>query len=76
VGLILFRPRTFPKGGETIFTDDRREIHCLAVVPLLKPELAFKLRLGADTLESRLMAAGITELLDPRRRSAVPDQYR
>ena len=73
VGLILLRPLTFPKGAEQATAEDGREIQYLAIIPLMRGELAFKLDADADALSKRLMAAGVTEVLNPGRQSVVSD---
>jgi Suppressor of fused protein (SUFU) len=72
VGLVLLNPLTFPVGAERVAAEDGREIRYLAIIPLLKPELALQLEHGSDALEDRLMAAEITELLNPHRESVIP----
>lgn len=51
-------------GGETL--------QFWAVVPLHASELAFKVEHGIDALLERFDAAGVSDRIDPRRRSAVP----
>jgi suppressor of fused protein SUFU len=72
IGVLLLEPLTFPVGAERVTAEDGGEIRYLAVVPLLQPELTFKLKFGTDALEKQLTAANVTELLDPQRQSAVP----
>jgi hypothetical protein len=74
-GLILLKPRTFPEEAEKITAEDGREIRYLAIIPVLKDELALKLECGADALEATLTAAGVTELLNPDRESTISGQY-
>ena len=73
VGLILVKPRSFSEEAQQITVADGREIQYLAIIPLLKEELTFKLELGADALDEKLNAAGITELLNPHRRSVISE---
>jgi suppressor of fused protein SUFU len=71
-GLVLLNPRTFPEGTDKVTTDeDGRTIHFLGVVPLLPQEMQFAQEQGLDVLEERLNDAGVTELLNPQRQSAV-----
>jgi hypothetical protein len=72
VGLILLEPLTFPEGAKRVTGEDGAEIPYLAVIPLLQPELIFKLKFGTDALEKQLTASNFTELLDPRRHSVIP----
>jgi hypothetical protein len=48
-----------------------KEVWFFAVLPLYLDEMNFKLRKGVDALMSAFERYGITELLDPRRRSVV-----
>jgi hypothetical protein len=71
-GIMLLNPRTLPEGVDRVTTEeDGRNIHFLAVIPLLLQELEFAQKLGSDALEKSLNDAGVTELLDPRRSSTV-----
>jgi Suppressor of fused protein (SUFU) len=71
-GFILLNPRTFPEGADKVTTEeDGRTVHFLAVIPLLPQEMQFAQELGSEALEERLNDAGVTELLNPQRQSAV-----
>jgi hypothetical protein len=71
IGVLLLEPLIFPAGAERVAAEAGGEIRYLAVIPLLQPELAFKLKFGTDALEKQLTAAHVTELLDPRRRRVI-----
>jgi Suppressor of fused protein (SUFU) len=71
VGLILLEPMTFPKGAGQVLAHSGREIRYLALVPLLKEELAFKMENGSRALADQLKAARVTELLDVHRPSVI-----
>jgi hypothetical protein len=71
-GIILLNPRTFPEGADRVTTEeDGRTIHFLAVIPLLPQEMQFAQKVGSDALEESFSEAGVTELLNPQRQSAV-----
>jgi Suppressor of fused protein (SUFU) len=71
-GIMLLIPQTFLEGLNRVTTEeDGRTIHFLAVVPLLPQEMQFAQEQGSDALEERLNDAGVTELLNPQRPSAV-----
>jgi len=72
VGLLLLEPLTFPRGADRVPTEDGEEIRYLAAIPLLQPELTFKLKFGTDALEKQLTASNVTELLDAHRHSVIP----
>jgi hypothetical protein len=71
VGLILLEPMTFPKGANQVLADGGRQIRYLAIVPLLKEELAFKIENGSRALADQLNAARVNELLDIHRPSVI-----
>jgi hypothetical protein len=70
-GLMLLNPATFPEGADTVETEDGRAIHYLALIPLLEQEMKFKQKFDSGTLEEKLKEADVTELLNPKRSSAV-----
>lgn len=70
-GLMLVNPATFPEGADTVETKDGRAIHYLALIPLLEQEMKFKQKFDSGTLEEKLKEAEVTELLNPKRLSAV-----
>lgn len=70
--VLLAPPVTLPDEFRTLHTEDGRQVGLLAMVPLLADELDLKLREGTDALIDHLDRAGVTELLDPGRRSCVP----
>jgi hypothetical protein len=70
-GVLLDRPSVPPEGFERLPTAVGEEIRFAGVIPLLTDEVAFAERRGADSLRARLLAAGVSELLDPDRKSAL-----
>jgi hypothetical protein len=70
-GLMFIKPATFPEGADAVETKDGRTIHYLGLIPLLEPEMKFKHKFDSDTLEEKLIAADITELLNSERSSVV-----
>lgn len=60
-----------PKEARTFRTDDTCDVAIVAVLPLLPDELEVRLVEGIDRLLDGLDAHGVTELLDPRRPSAL-----
>jgi Suppressor of fused protein (SUFU) len=53
---------------------DDGAIEIFGLIPLLPEEMSFKLRRGLGALLERMDAAGITELLDPKRKAVCPAQ--
>lgn len=53
----------------TLSLDDERTIHFLALVPLYREEMAFKLKFGMEKLIDRFDEAKVNELLNVRRRN-------
>jgi hypothetical protein len=66
-GVLLDRPSVPAEGFERLPTAVGEEIRFVGVIPLLEDELAFAERRGAASLRARLLAAGVSELVDPDR---------
>ena len=71
VGVLLTAPAHLPEGTEQFVREDGRVVRYLAVVPLLEEELRFAREKSGEELDGKLTAAGVTELLDPRRKSVL-----
>jgi hypothetical protein len=69
--LVLLEPRTIPEQACWFHAEDR-DIALLAVYPILRQELDFKMQRGSSALEELFLQAGVTELLDTKRNSVVP----
>jgi hypothetical protein len=69
--LILLSPHCVPSEFHELKIDGGKTIRFFSLVPLYEDELSFKLRRGASALESRLVAAGHSELLYPDRKSII-----
>ena len=70
-GLLFVGPGTFPDGASELMSGDGEPITYLAVIPLLQSELDFVHAQGGDALDEKLIEAGVSELLDPHRKSVV-----
>ena len=70
-GVLLTAPAYLRDGAEQFTRADGRVVRYLAVVPLLREELRFAHENSGEALDEKLTAAGVTELLDPKRKSAV-----
>jgi len=64
---LLLRPVLFGRAFRTLRIDDEKAVHFLALVPLHREEMEFKLNQGNDALVELLDAGDVTELLDVRR---------
>jgi hypothetical protein len=64
---LLLPPSLFDERFNQLARSDDKVVQFLAVVPLYREEMEFKLRYGTDELLRRFVAVGICELLDPRR---------
>jgi hypothetical protein len=71
-GSVFLMPRTLPEAFHRLSVDADKTIHFLAVVPTYAEETQLKLDHGAEALEERFTAAGITELLNPKRPNVCP----
>jgi hypothetical protein len=60
-------PTLFDERFDQLAISDDKVVQFYAVMPLYREELDFKLRHGTEALLRRFRAAGICELLDPRR---------
>jgi hypothetical protein len=69
--LVLLEPRTIPEEAHW-FHAEGRDIALLAVYPILRQELDFKMQRGTSALEELFLQTGVTELLDATRHSVVP----
>jgi suppressor of fused protein SUFU len=69
-GAIVLPPLLGPEGFETASVAGR-QINVLGVVPIHADEMELKLEKGTDALVDLLDQAGLSELLDPGRRSVV-----
>jgi hypothetical protein len=64
---LIVPPLLFDDRFEQLAISDDKVVQFYAIVPLYREEMAFKLRNGTEELLRRFTAAGICELLDPRR---------
>ena len=70
-GAILLPPQQVPEAFRELRLDDGRTIRFLAVVPVHDDEMALKTRSGTAALVERLRAAGVTDVIEPTRRSVA-----
>lgn len=70
-GVLFLEPQSFPEGAVQVETSDGRVINYLALIPLLPDEMLFARREGSEALAEKLFSAGVTELVQPSRTSAV-----
>jgi len=70
-GMFLLKPQTFPEGADKLTMENGRKVYYLAIVPLLSREIAFDKNHDSSALEEKLFEAGVTELVNPQRESAV-----
>jgi hypothetical protein len=66
---MLAPPVLFGEEFRTLAVNEETTIHFLALLPLYREEVDFKLEEGFDALYERLEEAGVTELLNVRRRN-------
>jgi hypothetical protein len=71
IGVMLIKPSTFPEGAEQFKNERGETIRVLGVIPLLTDELVFAKENGPPALEQKLFNAGVSEILDPDRKSVV-----
>ena len=66
-GWILLEPRLVPDEFKIMKRADGGKTWFLGAVPLYKEEMELKLSQGTERLEELFAAAGVTELIDPKR---------
>ncbi len=71
-GVLLARPSLFGDDFPVLTVDDAKQVHFLAVIPLYRSEIEFKLEHGAYALTERLEQSGVNELLDVDRKPIIP----
>jgi hypothetical protein len=64
---LIVPPSLFDERFNELALSDDKVVQFYAVVPLYREEMEFKLKHGTEELLRRFAAAGICELLDPRR---------
>lgn len=70
-GAILLAPITWDEGEWSMRRKDGNKVSFLAAVPIYSDEMDFKLAHGEEALVEKLDKAGVTEILDITRASAV-----
>jgi Suppressor of fused protein (SUFU) len=68
---MLTQPQLSPAEFQRQRVSADKTIHFLALIPLTTAEMEFKLQHGAAALLEKLKVNGVTELVDPRRKSVV-----
>lgn len=71
MGMMLTIPSTVEPVNEffTLAISPDKEVHFFSLTPLYSEEMDHKLKHGAEALFEKLDKAGVTELLDPRRKN-------
>jgi hypothetical protein len=69
--VILLPPITIVEEFRELRIDDTKTTHFHAVIPLHSDEMELKLKRGAEALFDRFDQHGVSEILDPGRRSVV-----
>ncbi len=70
-GALLAPPQHVPQAFRELRIDARRTIHFLAVVPLYEEEMALKMRDGTAALVKLLRKHGVTDVVEPARKSVA-----
>ncbi len=70
-GVILLPPITIPQGFHELVIDAEKTIHFHTVVPLHADEMDLKLKEGAEALFDGFDKNGVSENLNPGRKSVV-----
>jgi hypothetical protein len=70
-GVILLPSVTAPQAFLSLKISPQKRLGFLSLYPLYREELEFKLKAGTDRLGDMLFEAGVTDLIDPQRKSVV-----
>lgn len=73
-GVVLMPPVTVGDAFRELRINEEKTIHFHAMVPLLPDEMTLKLAKGAEALCDGFDKHGVNELLDPARKSTVPQK--
>lgn len=71
VGFLIAGATSLPEDGDLARVASGKEIRVLAVYPLTAAEMQHKLDEGADALIERMMDAGLSDVVEPGRKSCV-----
>jgi Suppressor of fused protein (SUFU) len=69
--VVLLRPRLIPEENQIIHVTKNKHIRLWGVFPIYQEELVLKVRDGSDKLDELFDQCGVTELLDPNRKSVA-----
>jgi hypothetical protein len=69
-GFVLLHPFLLPEAFQKLEVDAKKSIYFAAVYPLYEEEMAYKLKHGTRSLVERLQKAGVTEVVDVRRKNS------
>jgi len=69
--VILLPSITAPQSFLSLKISAQKRIGFLSLYPLYREELEFKLKSGTDRLADMLFEAGVSDLIDPQRKSVV-----
>ena len=70
--VVLLRPRLIPEENQYVHVSKKKHIRLWGVYPVYHEEVDLKERQGSGSLDELFDQNGITELLDPKRKSIVP----
>jgi hypothetical protein len=70
--VVLLRPRLIPEVDQVVHVSKKKRIRFWGVYPLYHEEADLKERQGSGKLDELFDLNGVTELLDPKRRTVAP----
>ncbi len=76
VGVILFAPVSLPEDFHSLYYTPDKEIEFLALYPLYREEMDYKLRRGADALVKRLAQNNVSDIVDLKRKNVAKRRWR
>jgi hypothetical protein len=69
--ILLYYPVSLPEGFHRLKINDEKEINFLALIPIYKDEMEFKLKNGMEALLGKFDEKGVSEICDISRPSCV-----
>lgn len=69
--ILLYYPISLPQGFHRLKVNEEKEISFLALIPIFRDEMEFKLKKGMEGLIEKFDANGLTEVIDIHRPSCL-----
>lgn len=74
-GAMITIPRLVPSKFASLDVRPDKRVWFLAVTPLYPEEMVYKLKKGGEALDAQLEKHGVTEIVDPQRKSVIRKKF-